>query len=76
MHAARLQKFPAGRLVVWTMQACNGRNAVMSALEALVLVGKGLNAFSVLFTPELFGRPSPSPSPRTSLKSESENFGL
>jgi hypothetical protein len=26
--------------------------------------------------PELFGRPSPSPSPRTSLKSESENFGL
>jgi hypothetical protein len=28
---------------------CNGRQAVMSALEALVLAGKGLNAFSVLF---------------------------
>jgi hypothetical protein len=26
--------------------------------------------------PELFERPSPSPSPRTCLKSESENFGL
>jgi hypothetical protein len=33
MHAARRQKFPAGRLVVWTMQACNGRQAVMSALK-------------------------------------------
>jgi hypothetical protein len=31
------------------MQSCNGRQAVMSALEALVLAGKGLNAFSVLF---------------------------
>jgi hypothetical protein len=31
------------------MQSCNGRPAVMSALEALDLVGKGLNAFSVLF---------------------------
>jgi hypothetical protein len=30
------------------MQSCNGRQAVMSALEALVLAGKGLNAFSVL----------------------------
>jgi hypothetical protein len=38
----------AGSLVVWTMQSCNGRQAVMSALEALVLAGKGLNAFSVL----------------------------
>jgi hypothetical protein len=38
-----------GSLVVWTMQSCNGRQAVMSALEALVLAGKGLNAFSVLF---------------------------
>jgi hypothetical protein len=31
------------------MQSFNGRQAVMSALEALVLAGKGLNAFSVLF---------------------------
>jgi hypothetical protein len=31
------------------MQSCNGRQAVMSALEALVLAGKGLNAYSVLF---------------------------
>jgi hypothetical protein len=30
------------------MQSCNGRQVVMSALEALVLAGKGLNAFSVL----------------------------
>jgi hypothetical protein len=36
-------------LVVWSMQSCNGRQAVMSELEALVLAGKGLNAFSVLF---------------------------
>jgi hypothetical protein len=35
------------RLVVWTMQSCNGRQAVMSALEVLVLTDKGLNAFSV-----------------------------
>jgi uncharacterized membrane protein YdbT with pleckstrin-like domain len=34
-----------------------------------------LQYFSVS-QPELFGRPSPSPSPRTSLKSESKNFGL
>jgi hypothetical protein len=31
------------------MQSYNGRQAVMSALEALVLAGKGLNAFSVFF---------------------------
>jgi hypothetical protein len=31
------------------MQSCNGRQAVLSALEALVLASKGLNAFSVLF---------------------------
>jgi hypothetical protein len=31
------------------MQSCNGKQAVMSALEALVLAGKGLNAFSILF---------------------------
>jgi hypothetical protein len=30
------------------MHSCNGRQAVMSALEALVLTGKGLNAFSSL----------------------------
>jgi hypothetical protein len=51
---ARQQKFPA-YLVVWTMQSCNGRQAVMSALEALVLAGKGLNAFSVLFLKTLLG---------------------
>jgi hypothetical protein len=44
---------PAGRLVVWTMHSCNGRQAVMSALQALVLAGKGLNAFSVLFKPAI-----------------------
>jgi hypothetical protein len=40
----------SGLLVVLTMQSCNayGRQAVMSALVALVLAGKGLNAFSVL----------------------------
>jgi hypothetical protein len=43
-----------GSLVVWTMQHCNGRQAVMSALEALVLAGKGLIAFSVLFLNNLF----------------------
>jgi hypothetical protein len=43
------RNFTAGSLVVWTMQSCNGRQAVMSALEALVLAGIGLNAFSVLF---------------------------
>jgi hypothetical protein len=31
------------------MQSSNGRQAVMSALEAMDLAGKGLNAFSVLF---------------------------
>jgi hypothetical protein len=31
------------------MKFCNVRQAVMSALEALVLAGKGMNAFSVLF---------------------------
>jgi hypothetical protein len=36
------------------MQYCNGRQAVMSALEALDLAGKGLNAFSVLFFFSLF----------------------
>jgi hypothetical protein len=46
--ASRRQKFTAGSLVVWTMQYCNGM-AVMSALEALDLAGKGLNAFSVLY---------------------------
>jgi hypothetical protein len=35
-------------ITVWTMQSCNGRQAVMSTLEALVLAGKGLNAFSLL----------------------------
>jgi hypothetical protein len=30
------------------MQSCNGRQAVMSALEDFVLAGKVLNAFSVL----------------------------
>jgi hypothetical protein len=35
------------------MQSCNGRQAVMSALEALVLAGKGLNAFSVLLALKL-----------------------
>jgi hypothetical protein len=53
MHAARWQKFLAGKLVIWTIHACNGRQAVMSALEALVLAGKGLNAFSVLFIDDL-----------------------
>jgi hypothetical protein len=43
----------AGRLVVWTMHSCNGRQAVMSALQALVLAGKGRNAFSVLFKPAI-----------------------
>jgi hypothetical protein len=42
------QQGNARSLVVWRMQSCNGRQAVMSALEALVLAGKGLNAFSVL----------------------------
>jgi hypothetical protein len=48
-RACSLVSCQAGSLVVWTMQSCNGRQAVMSALEALVLAGKGLNAFSVLF---------------------------
>jgi hypothetical protein len=42
------QQGNARSLIVWRMQSCNGRQAVMSALEALVLAGKGLNAFSVL----------------------------
>jgi hypothetical protein len=42
---AGLQRGGRNFLVVWTMQSCNGREA----LEALVLAGKGLNAFSVLF---------------------------
>jgi hypothetical protein len=42
------QKFPDGKLVVWTMQSCNSRQAVMSALEALVLAGKGLVAVGFL----------------------------
>jgi hypothetical protein len=45
---------PAGSLVVWTMEFCNGRQAVMSALEALVLAG--LNAFSVLFILRILGK--------------------
>jgi hypothetical protein len=63
MHAARQQNYPAvgcaGSLVIWTplggrnfratLQSCNGIQAVMSALEAFVLAGKCLNAFSVLF---------------------------
>jgi hypothetical protein len=32
-----------------TMQSCNGRQAVMSALEALDLAGNRMNAFLVLF---------------------------
>jgi hypothetical protein len=46
----------ASRLVVWTMQYFNGRQVVMSALEALVLAGKGLNAFSVLLQPRLYSK--------------------
>jgi hypothetical protein len=33
---------------IFPVRSCNGRQAVMSALEALVLAGKGLHPFSVL----------------------------